>query len=149
MNVNKKEQPHRSQGEAKHRRDELAKARRGEVFDVNKRLIERTTALTRLDEINRLLSPNDMTLALMDDSERARTKAGLEIEQLWIQNKFELITTAERQHKLSEILVKLEGSNKDVYSWLTNRNGNDPTMLEKIRDKVMPPIRVAGYYTKR
>ncbi len=152
MNVNSPERkPHKkiSHGEAIHRRWELAKVRRNKVFDVDEKIIERSRAQERLADIDRFLSSDDMTLALMNSTEREQTRVGLEIERVWLQNKFEIITKADRQKFVSDLLTKLEQSNPGVYKWLTFRNGTERTMLEKIRDKVMPPIRVEKYYTKR
>lgn len=142
-----KEIPHRSHGEAVHRRRELA-AKRQEVFDISQRIMKRIEVKERLAEIEKLLSPDDLTLSVMNLQERERTRAELEIEQIWLQLKCGVITKAQQLQSLTSKFDELEKAKPDVYHSLV-RNDHGLSIAQQIRDNVMPPIRVAGYYTKR
>lgn len=100
-------------------------------------------------EIDQILSPDDQTLSIMNIQEREQTRTGLEIEQIWLQLKFGMITQAEKEKLLSSKFDELEQAKPDVYRWLTSRNEHGLSMAERIRDKVMPPIRIAGFHAKR
>ncbi|HHT9138813.1 MAG TPA: hypothetical protein ACFYEK_16420 [Candidatus Wunengus sp. YC60] len=138
-----------SKGEAIYRRRVLAEARRTTVFDVSKRIIEKEAAKDRLDQIDGLLFPEGMELSVQNPQEREQIRAGLEVERIWLLLRIGMIGSAEKQRMLSDKFERLEKSMPDVYHWLTDRNGNELTMAEKIRDKVMPSIRVSGFYAKR
>lgn len=99
-------------------------------------------------EIDQILSPDDQTLSIMNIQEREQTRTGLEIEHIWLQLRLGIITPAEKQRLLAGKFDELEKHKSSLYRWLTE-NEHGLSMAERIRDKVMPPIRVAGYYTKR
>ena len=132
-----------------HRRRVLAAARQAAVFDVDEKIIEKEQARRRLEQIEELLTPGNTSLSLLNNEEREQTRNGLEIELIWLQFKLGRITQVEKQQALSTKFDELEKVNPDVYQWLTSRNEQGLSMAERIRDKVIPPIRVAGYYTKR
>jgi len=142
-----KEIPHRSHGEAVHRRRILAD-RRQEVSDINKRIVDRIQGKQSLEEIGKLLSPDDLTLSIMNIQEREQTRAELEIKQIWLQLKLGMITQEQQKQLLTSKFDELENGKADVYHWLVD-NAHGPSRAQQIRDNVMPPIRVAGYYTKR
>ncbi len=144
--MDKERLPH---GKAVNRRRILAETRQRAVFNVDQRIIERSQAERRLMEIDQILSPDDQTLSIMNDQEREQTRTGLEIERIWLQFKFSMITPVEKQRLLAGKFDELEKTKPDLYNWLVARNEDELSMAERIRDKVMPPIRVAGYYTKR
>jgi len=143
-----KEIPHRSHGEAVNRRRILAETRQRAVFNVDQRIIERSQAGRRLTEIDQILSPDDKTLSIMNIQEREQTRTGLEIEHIWLQLKLDIITQAEKERLLADKFDELEKHKPSLYRWLTE-NEHGLSMAKQIRNKVMPPIRVTGYYTKR
>lgn len=151
VSVNNKERyiPHRSHSEAVNRRRILAIARRTAVLNVDARILEKNQARDRLAEIDQYLSPDDQTLSMMTDPELDQTRTGLEIERTWLQLKLGIITPAEKEQSLAGIFEEVEKNKPEVSGWLNARNEHGLSMKERIRDKVMPPIRVAGYYTKR
>lgn len=102
-----------------------------------------------MTEIDQILSPDDRTLSVMNDQEREQTRTGLEIEHIWLELKLGIITQADKERSLSGMFDGLEKDNPDVYNWLVARNDHGLSMAERIRDKVMPPVYVGGYHTKR
>lgn len=138
-----------SHSEAVNRRRILAATRQAAVFDVNEKITERNQAGRRLAQIEELLSPDNQSLSILNAQELEQTRTGLEIERIWLQFKFSIITTAEKQQLLTSKFDELEQANPDVYQWLFSENEHGLSMAQRIRDKVIPPIRVAGYYTKR
>jgi len=138
-----------SYGQAKNRREILAKARKKEVFNVDKRITDKSQAVQRLKDIDQLLLPDNPALSEMDDQKREQTLTGLGIEQIWLRFKLDLIPQAYKDRSLAGILNGLEKAKPDVYDWLVARNEHGLSMLEKIRNKVFPPLYVGGYYTKR
>ncbi len=151
MNVSPERKPHKKlpHSEAVYRRRILAATRQAVVFDIDKKILETSQAQERLEEIGKLLSPDDTSLSLLNAQELGQTRTGLEIEQIWLQFKLGMITPAEKQQLLANKFDELEKSNPDVYQWLVSGSEHGLSMAERIRDKVMPPIRVEGYYTKR
>lgn len=138
-----------SHGEAVHRRRILAKMRQETVLNVDQRIIEKRQAEWRLMEIDQILSPDDETLSIMNIQEREQTRTGLEIERIWLQLRLGIIPPAEKQRLLAGKFDELEEVKPDVYAWLVARNKHGLSMAERIRDKVMLPLYVGGYYTKR
>lgn len=136
-----------SHGEAVYRRRLLAEARQKGVFNIDQHIIDKNQAQRRLTEINQYLSPEDQTLSVMDSQQQEQTRTELEIERIWVQFKLELITPADKQRLLAAKFDEVE-KKPALYDWLT-KNEHGLSMAEKIRDKVMPPTRIAGYYTKR
>jgi len=136
-----------SYGGAKHRRSELSTFRK-EVSDLNKRITEELNAQDRLAEIGTRLS-GDPTLSIANLMEREQTRAELEVEQLWLQLKLGFISQGQQQQLLSREFNKLEKGMPDVYNWLVGIDLHGPTRAQQIREKVIPPIRIAGYSTKR
>ena len=114
------------------------------------RILETSQAQRRLMEIDQILSPDDQTLSIMNSEEREQTQTCLKIERTWLQLKLGIITQADKQRSLAGIFNELEENNLGVYNWLFARNEDGLSMVERIRDKVMPPaIYVGGYHTKR
>lgn len=139
----------RSHGEAVHRRRILAATRQGEVFDVNKKILETSQAQERLEEIEKLLSPDDTTLSLLNAQEREQTRASLEIEGIWLQFRLGIVTQPDKQRLLTGKFDELEKTKPDVYQRLVTKSDQGLSMAERIRDKVIPPSNIAGFYTKR
>ena len=135
--------------EAVHRRRILAATRQAAVFEVNERITERSQAGRRLAEIEELLSPDNQSLSVLNAQELEQTRTGLEIEHIWLQFKLGSKTQPEKEQLLKSKFDELEQANPDVYQWLVSKNEQGLSMAERIRDKVIPPTRVAGYYTKR
>jgi len=135
--------------EAVHRRRILAATRQAAVFKVNERITERSQAGQRLAEIEELLSPDNQSLSVLNAQELEQTRTGLEIEHIWLQLKLGSITQPEKEQLLKSKFDELEQANPDMYQWLVSKNEQGLSMAERIRDKVIPPTRVAGYYTKR
>lgn len=149
MNVNnKKERDRLPHSEAVHRRRILAAKRKAEVFDVNKKILETSQAQERLEEVRRLLSPDDTTLSSLNPQELEQTRTALEIESIWLQFKLGIITQADKQKLLTGKFDELKETKPNVYTWLIDENEHGLSMAEKIRDKVIPPTHVGGYYTK-
>ncbi len=136
-------------GEAKHRRKVLADARRKEIFDLDKKIIEKDQAGQRLARIEELLSPGNKNLSDLNPLVLEQTRTGLEIERIWLQYRLEIITQPQRQQLLNSVFDELEQNSPGIYQWLFLKNEHELCMAERIRDKVIPPKRVAGYYTKR
>ena len=136
-----------SYGGAKHRRRELSSFRK-EVTDLNRRITEKVNARDRLAEIGNRLS-GDPTLSIMNPMEREQTRAELEIEQIWLQRKLGFITEGQQQQLLSREFNKLEAGKPDIYNWLVATDLHGPTRAQQIRDRVIPPIRIAGFHTNR
>ena len=135
--------------EAVHRRRILAATRQAAVFKVNERITERSQAGQRLAEIEELLSPDNQSLSVLNAQELEQTRTGLEIEHIWLQFKLGSISQPEKERLLKSKFDELEQANPDMYQWLVSKNEQGLSMAERIRDKVIPPTRVAGYYTKR
>jgi hypothetical protein len=119
------------------------------VLNVDAPIIEKSQAGRRLTEIEWTLSPDSQTLSEMTDLERDQTRTGLEIERIWLLLRLGIINKDDKQRSFAGIFDELEKTKIGVYNWLVARNEHGLSMAERIRDKVMPPIRVAGYYTKR
>ncbi len=145
MNVSKERRPH---GEALHRRRTLAVARQG-VFEINQKILETSQAKERLEEIGKLLSPEDATLSRLSPQEREQTRAMIEIESIWLQFRLNIITQPKKQQLLTDKFDELEKANPNVYGLLFSRDEQGLSMVERIRDNVFPPTRIVGYYTKR
>lgn len=137
-----------SHSKVKHRRGTLAEARRG-VFDVDKRIIDRSQAERRLAQIEELLSPDNQSLSTLDAQELELTRTGLEIEYIWLKLKLGIITQTENQQLLTSRFDELQQTKPDVYQWLVLENEHGLSMAQWIRNKVFPPTLVAGFYTKR
>ncbi|MBU1326936.1 hypothetical protein KKG44_04890 [Patescibacteria group bacterium] len=136
-----------SYGKAVNRRRILAEHRRG-IHDISRRIIERIEAKDRLAELGKLLSPDNGTLSRMNAYDREQTRAELEIEQIWLQLKCGLITQEQRNQLLSSKFDELEKAKPDVYHELV-KNDHGLSIAQQIRNRVIPPIHVGGYYTKR
>lgn len=139
-----------SKGEAIHRRKILAETRRRVVFSVDEKIIDKEQAAARLTEVNTLLDLENLGLSVFTPQELEQTRAGLEIEQIWIRYKLGIISSVEEKNRLLQTKFnELEQTKPGTYQWLTSRDDRGLSMAERIRDKVMPPIRVAGFHTKR
>lgn len=134
-------------GEAKHRRRELARHRR-DISDIAQQIIKKIEARDRLAEIEKRLSQDNFALSVMSPQEREQTRAELEIEQIWLQYKCGLITQEQQNQLLSSKFDELEKARPDVYHELV-RNDHGLSIAQQIRNRVISPIRIGGYYTKR
>lgn len=144
--MNKKELPH---GGAIHRRNKLAEERK-DVSHIYKQILEVDVNKRRLAEVGKLLS--DPILSVADpvkQLEQKQNRASLEIEEIWLKGKVGIITQAQSQHEASIKFNELEKGKPDVYQWLVEARLDEPTKAQQIHDKVFPPIRIAGFRTKR
>jgi hypothetical protein len=139
---------HLSRGEAVNRRRALAIARKTALLDIDARILEKQQARDRLQEIDWELSPESLTFSEMTQPELDQTRVALEIERIWLQSKLGIITPVEKQRSFDDIFKKIQRK-PEVHRWLTSENEHGVSMLQRIRDKVIPPIRIEGYYTKR
>jgi len=133
--------------------------------------IERKPSLSRGEKINRrrVLAEERKNASWSDESQRARMKlreletklsseegimeplerASLEVERIWWKFKAGEISSEGREKEFNETLKRWEESNQKVFIELTKENGDGITRLAKIRDKVIPPLTIGGYHTKR
>lgn len=128
--------------EAAHRRQVLAEERRTLLPDyLTRRIIDTVQAERRLVEVGNLLE--------REDGLAPSEKASLKIEEIWLEFRLERITQAERQSRLQRLLNRIEEEEPKIYSWLIDENENGSTPLARIRDSVLPSVKVGGYHTKR
>ena len=140
---------HLPRSEKIHRRRVLADHRRQDLHDVSKQIIKKLEAQKRLSEVTELLSPKNPVLSLIAPLEREQTRASLELEQIWLELKCGMINREEHSQLLQQKFTELENGMPDVYHWLTDMHLRNPSRAQQIRDKVIPPIHIGGYYTKR
>lgn len=133
--------------QAVHRRRELGEARQDTTL-MNQKILERLKARDRLRYIESLLTPDRSPLSVLSGLELEKTKAELEIEQIWLKFKIGMITQTEQQRELSKKFDDLEKGKPDVYAWLVDVDSGQ-SRAQQIRGKVIPPIRISGYHTKR
>lgn len=138
-----------SHGKQINRRRVLAEARREPSPDRE----ERRTADSKDDPIRqariRLLN---VELALSPNNEESMApseEASLEIERIWLEFKVGDISADERNSRFQKKLDDWGTSNPDVFDLLTRVNGSGVNRLAEIRDKVIPPIKIGGFHTKR
>ncbi len=146
--MNTKERARRPRGEAKHRREAIAKFRRENTSRVTQQIIDTLKAKQRLADIGMLLSPDNVSMSMKNPAERERMQAELEIEQIWLQLKLGIISPDEQKQLLSGKFDELEQMKPGVYKQLV-ASDHGMSVAQQIRDKVMPLIRIAGYHTKR
>ena len=133
--------------QAVHRRRELGAARQ-DPDRLNAQILERLKARDRLKDIESLLDHDKSPLSVLSGLELEKTKAELEIEQIWLRFKTGMITQADQQRELSKKFDDLEKGKPDVYNWLVDISGG-PSRAQQIRNKVVPPVRIAGHHTTR
>jgi hypothetical protein len=143
--MSKEDLPH---GEKIDRRRKLS-AFGKDVNNVNRRIMERVQARERLTVIGKLLSPGDRTLSEMSHPQQEQNRAELEIEEIWLKFKLGIIKQAEQQRSLAEKFNDLEKGKPDVYHWLTDTDFHGPSRAQQIRTKVIPPIYIGKFHTKR
>lgn len=139
-----------SHGKQVQRRRVLGEARREPLPDRG----ERRTIDSKDDPIRqariRLLS---VELALSPDNEESMSpseKASLEVERIWLKFKVGDISERKRLAEVDSILDNLSRKNPEVHKSLTKLNGDGmTTRLVEIRDRVIPPIKIGGFHTKR
>ena len=110
------------------------------VFNVNEKIFGNEQAKRRLDQVEDLLKPDNQTLSALNEQERERTRSGLEIEHIWLQFKLGVITAEEKRYQLSSKFDELEQGKPTVATWLFQKNERKLSMVERIRNKVMPPM---------
>lgn len=126
-----------SRGESIRRREALAESRRERASERPVLTVEEKDR-KRLGEIEELLGGE------LSDQDRA----SLMIEKIWWNFKLERISADERTSMLQRVLNQLKKKSPPLYNWLNaEKNGVSP--LAEIRNKVYPPVKVGGYYTKR
>lgn len=133
-----------SHGEAVHRRRVLVQKRKKVPPDLIKwPVTEQQQTKGRLEEITNLLEAENR----LSPQKKAALKA---VEGIWLEFKLGEITQSKRQSVLDKFLNDLKQEEPEVHLWLTTKNGdNGPPPLVAIRDRVMPPRKIGGYYTKR
>jgi hypothetical protein len=139
---------HLSHGEAVNRRRALAIARKTALLDLDARILEKQQARDRLKDIDWTLSPESLTFSEMTQPELDQTRASLEIERVWLQSKLGIITPVEKQRSIENVLKRIK-SKPEVHRWLISENEHGVSMLQRIRDKVNPPVSISGYHTTR
>lgn len=131
-------------GQAKHRRETLAKGRKkANPNVVEEKVTQLQQAETRLQKINGLLEEEGT------DSLTPQQKSLLEIERICLDYKLEHITLPKFQSTLDNYLNQVERERPEDYACLTKVNENGMSRVAKIRREVLPPKISAGYYTKR
>lgn len=125
------------------RRRALAAARREITPDYFEREIRtRQEAEERLQKNREILG--------QEDNLTSKENVSLTIENIWLKFKLDRLSQAERQSQLQKFLNDLEGKAPDIYNWLTSAEfTNWVSPLVRIRDRVIPPKTIEGYYTKR
>lgn len=140
-----------SSSEAAHRRQVLAEERRKPSF-IEQTIFEKEQAERRFVEVKSLLNSEGTALeelAVQEELSLEQIRVSLEIEQIWLKFRLEHISQAKRQSLLQKKLDKLEREDPDLLEWLTTSDEDDEALLGSIRNRVIPPIRVKGFYTKR
>ncbi|MFA4827245.1 MAG: hypothetical protein WC596_03290 [Candidatus Shapirobacteria bacterium] len=133
-----------SHGEKVHRSRVLAAARRESSFDEERWSVEEVEkARKRLMSVEAMLSP------VSEANMTPFQKASLEIEKIWLRFKTGKISGSERQSNLGRTLNYWETNNHEVFDQLTQENGDGITLLAGIRNRVIPPINIGGFHTKR
>lgn len=132
-----KERERPSHSAAVHRRRVLAQERR----EPSPALIGRQP-----EEPQRL---SDVVKLLKSDSLISQERASLEVEAVWLQFKSGRMSSSNRQSTLTRLLDNMEKTQPEVYRWLTIEGKDGVSPLTEIRDKVIPPVKIAGYHTKR
>ena len=132
-----------SSGEATNRRRVLAQERREIPQDPLDRVIRtRQEAEERLCYITKTLDQeNNLT---------PQGRASFKIETIWLEFKLGRTTSAERQSAWQRFLNQLKKEDSDVYTWLLEeeeKKGTSPLAI--IRDRIFPPEKIGGYYSKR
>lgn len=138
-----------SKSERIHRRRTLADHRRHDLDIVSRQIIKKIEARNRITEIDRILSPKNPVLRLLAPMEREQTRAILEIEKIWLQFKCGMIKQDEHSQLLQQKFTELENGKPDIYHWLTDMQLDTLSRVQQIRNKVFPPVRIGGFYTKR
>lgn len=95
-------------------------------------------------DVQRLAQIGNMLL----EQQEEQCRAELEIELIFLQCKIGKITQADQQKRLSELLDTIEKTNSNLYDVLIGDEIR-PSRVQEIKNKVIPPIHVVGYHTKR
>lgn len=141
MSDSEKEPPH---GEQVYRRRVLASTRQKSSLDGERWSVEEVEkARERLMSVEAMLSP------VNEANTTPFQRASLEIEKIWLRFKTGKISGSERQSNLGRTLNYWEINNHEVFDQLTQENGDGITLLAGIRNRVIPPINIGGFYTKR
>jgi len=121
----------RSRGEAHHRREAIAGARReGVIFPDLKH---------QLNEVEVQLSHGNNE---MDPAARA----SLQIRGIWLRDRLGEITDEMRIQSIEGVLTEVERDHPEAYQKLTTPNKDGVSPVAQIRDSIS---KIAGYYTKR
>jgi len=97
----------------------------------------------------RLMSVEAMLSPVNEANTTPFQRASLEIEKIWLRFKTGKISGSERQSNLGRTLNYWEINNHEVFDQLTQENGDGITLLAGIRNRVIPPINIGGFYTKK
>lgn len=136
--------------ESVHRRRVLAEERKKGLPPgfLEQQVSDSIQAERRLGEIEFLLDAGKPEKSLAQDLTPV-IEASLRAEKVWLQFRLGRITQAERQSHLQRMLNSLEDEQPDVFRWLTEEDDEGLSPFVRIRDKVIPPSKAGGYYTKR
>lgn len=134
-----------SHSKAVHRRTVLAEER-GKLSSgfLLQKIVDGEQAARRFGEVKSILEQTPSELELTPQE-----RASLQIELIWLELKLERIKPSERDSRLQGTLNVLQTEMPEVYEWLTTENSNNLSPLANIRNRVFPPTKIGGYYTKR
>ena len=133
-----------SHSEEVHRSRVLADARRRPSLSEERWSVEEVEkARKRLIIVEEMLSPvSEINMTRLE-------RASLQIEGIWLRFKTGKISENERQSDLAITLNHWNTYDREVFVLLTQENGDGVSRLVEIRNKVVPPIKIGGFYTKR
>lgn len=137
--------------EAAHRRQVLAEERRKPGF-FEETIHENVRAKGRFIEVKSLLNSNGVGLEELAAEEKLsleQLRLCLEVEQIWLKFRLNHISETRRRRLFKSKLGRLKEENPELHRWLTTPNEDDEILLVSIRNKVIPPIKIGGFHTKR
>lgn len=134
--------------EAAQRRQVLAKERRDPDKLIRQGIRELSKAEDRLRKVSGLLNSKGEKTEELSTEEKVNL-VSLEIELIWLEFRLLRISQADKDSQLDKKLNELEKEDPDLYDWLTTESEGELAPLARIRDSVIPPIKMGGYHTKR
>jgi hypothetical protein len=84
---------------------------------------------------------------LLDNGLPPQERVTLAVERIWLRFRLEKISTDQKTSELQNFLNQLNKEDPSLYDWLTEEEEGVSRLVE-IRNRVCPPQRVGGYYTK-
>lgn len=129
-----------------HNRREKEKDR-DNIAKINER-IEINANLWSLAKVKKLLSKENPKLLIMNGLEKAIYQASLEIEKSWWELKCHVTDADQQKEWLTGFMDNLQRKELDVYTFLVNVKLDEPSMAQRLHDRVFPPKPV-GSPTRR